>query len=402
MKYIVILGDGMADKPHEVLGGRTPLEVADKPLMDLLATQGEMGMVRTVPEGMPPGSDVANLSVMGYDPAVYYSGRSPLEAASIGVDLTDTDYTFRCNIVTLSEDEPYEEKTMVDYSSDEISTPEAEQLLDAVKPVFETEALHFYRGRSYRHLLVWHHAPEGFLLTPPHDISERKITEYLPQGPDDVLFRMMKQSYDILSVHPVNLARKARGLRPANSLWFWGAGKKPQLSAFERKYHLKGSVISAVDLVMGLGVCAGLKVVEVEGATGNINTNFAGKGEAAVRELLGGQDFVYVHVEAPDESGHRFEPDNKVRSIELIDEKIIRPVKAALEAAGEPFAMLVMPDHPTPLWCRTHTSDPVPYVIYRSLRPETHAVRRYTEREAAATGVFVEHGFEMLDRLING
>ena len=402
MKYIVILGDGMADTPHEVLGDRTPLEVADKPLMDLLATQGEMGMVRTVPGGMPPGSDVANLSVMGYDPAVYYTGRSPLEAASIGVRLEDTDCTFRCNIVTLSEDEPYEEKTMVDYSSDEISTPEAEELLRAVKSVFETDALHFYRGRSYRHLLVWHHAPEGFRLTPPHDISERKITDYLPQGPDDVLYRMMKESYDILSVHPVNLARKARGLRPANSLWFWGAGKKPRLCSFEEKYHLKGSVISAVDLVMGLGVCAGLKVVEVEGATGNIHTNFAGKGEAAVRELLGGQDFVYVHVEAPDESGHRFEPDNKVRAIEWIDEKIIRPVKAALEAAGEPFAMLVMPDHPTPLWCRTHTSDPVPYVIYRSGALETHPARRYTEQEAAATGIFVEHGHDMLDRLING
>lgn len=402
MKYIVILGDGMADRPHEVLGGKTPLELADKPVIDYLASHGEMGLVRTVPEGMPPGSDVANLSVMGYDPAVYYSGRSPLEAASIGVDLLDTDYTFRCNLVTLSEEEPYEQKTMIDYSSDEITTPEAEELIRAVSEAFGTEALHFYRGRSYRHLLVWHDAPTGFVLTPPHDISERKITDYLPKGPDDVLFRMMKQSFELLRNHPVNLARKARGLRPANSLWFWGAGRKPQLTSFTEKYHLSGSVISAVDLVMGLGVCAGLDVVEVEGATGNIHTNFRGKGDAALRELLSGKDFVYVHIEAPDESGHRFEPDNKVLSITKIDHDIVKIVKEGLEAAGEDFAMLVMPDHPTPLYCRTHTSDPVPYVLYRSNAPEQHAPRTYTEREAAGTGIFVPQGYTMMDKLIKG
>lgn len=402
MKYVVVLGDGMADLPHEILGGKTPLDVARKPMMDWLATHGEMGLVKTVPDGMKPGSDVANLSVMGYDPAVYYSGRSPLEAASIGVDLNDTDYTFRCNIVTLSEDEPYEQKTMIDYSSDEISTSEADELIKAIGEVMNTPEMHFYTGRSYRHLLVWHHAPEGFTLTPPHDISDQKITTHLPQGPDPILYDMMKRSYQILKDHPVNLKRKAAGLRPANSLWFWGAGQKPQLTNFHEKFNLNGSVISAVDLVMGLGVCAGLRTVEVEGATGNINTNFAGKGQAVISELAKGQDFVYVHIEAPDESGHRFEPENKVRSIELIDEKIVTPVKQALDASGEPYAILVMPDHPTPLCVRTHTSDPVPYVLYRNTCPEKHEDRVYTENAAQATGIFVAHGYSMMEKLIKG
>ena len=402
MKYIVILGDGMADLPHEALGGHTPLDIARKPMMDWLATHGEMGLVRTIPAGMPPGSDVANLSVMGYDTAVYYTGRSPLEAASIGVDLLPTDYTFRCNLVTLSEEEPYDRKIMVDYSSDEITTPEAKQLIQAVGELFNTDRLHFYRGRSYRHLLVWHQAPEGFILTPPHDISGKAITAYLPKGPDPVLGDIMRRSYDLLNSHPVNQARRSRGLRPANSVWFWGAGKKPQLADFSRKFGVRGSVISAVDLVMGLGVCAGLRTVEVEGATGNINTNFAGKGQAAIRELLSGQDMVYVHVEAPDESGHRFEPENKVKSIEMIDEKIIRPLTEALDDAGEPYAMLVMPDHPTPLCFRTHTSDPVPYVLYRSTSPEQHEPRVYNEKNAAATGIFVEKGYTMMEKLIRG
>ena len=402
MKYIVILGDGMADEPVDELGGKTPLEVAQKPEIDNLAAHGEVGLVKTVPDGIPPGSDVANLSVLGYNVKESYSGRSPLEAVSMGVQLADTDVTFRCNLVTLSDDEPYALKTMIDYSSDEITSEEAAELIKTIRQHLDTDEFKFHPGRSYRHLLVWNNGCLGNILTPPHDILERTITQYLPKDNSAVLLRMMEQSNEFLCDHPVNLRRKAKGLRPANSIWLWGEGKRPSLSGFGEKYGLNGSVISAVDLVLGIGICAGLEPVEVEGATGNIHTNFAGKAQAAIDQLLGkDKDFVYLHVEAPDECGHRHEVENKVKSIELIDRLMVAPIKKALDASGEDYSIMVLPDHPTPLRLRTHTSDPVPYIIYRNTSDKVSGVNCYTETNAASTGVFVEDGFRLMDRFID-
>jgi len=398
MKYIVILGDGMADYPIEQLGNKTPLQYAHTPMMDYLAQHGEIGLVKTVPEGIAPGSDVANLSVMGYDPYKYYSGRSPLEAASIGIELADTDITFRCNLVTLSDDEPYAYKTMIDYSSDEISTEEARILIEDVNKYLRTDSITFYPGISYRHLMVWNNGPYDFSLTPPHDILEKKITDYLPAGPNgNIILDMMQRSYDFLKAHPINLNRMENGLRPANSIWIWGEGKKPALSSFYDKYHLKGSVISAVDLIKGIGICAGLKSIDVVGATGNIHTNFIGKAEAALQELKNGQDFVYVHVEAPDESGHRYEIDNKVKSIEFIDEKIIKTLKNELDSMNEDYSIMVLPDHPTPLKLRTHTSEPVPFLIYRSNRINENTVQSYDEFTAKESGLFFSEGYKLMD-----
>ncbi len=398
MKHIVILLDGAADTPVGELGGKTPLEAAKKPNIDRLAALGEMGMVTTVPEGLPPGSDVANLAVFGYDPMKYYTGRSPLEALSMGVHLELTDTTFRTNVVTLSEDEPYEEKTMIDYSSDEITTEESTKLIAAVNEALKTDEYEFFPGISYRHLMVWHNKENNFKLTPPHDISERKVTEYLPQ--DKVLLDLMKKSYDILKDHPVNLDRKKRGLRPANSIWIWGNGTKPNLTTFDELYGIRGSVISAVDLIKGIGTGAGLNVVDVIGATGNVHTNFDGKANAAISELKDGADFIYVHLEAPDEAGHRHEIDNKVKAIELIDEKIVAPILAYLEESGEKFNMLLMPDHPTPLAIRTHTSAPVPYILYKSDVCEDAAATSYTEANAKATGIVTENGYTLMSRLL--
>ena len=400
MKYAVILGDGMADTPVPMLGGKTPLEAAEKPNMDLLAKRGELGLVKTVPDTCKPGSDVANLSVMGYDPARYYTGRSPLEAVSIGIPLKDSDRTFRCNLVTLSEEEPYAEKTMVDYSSDEISTPEADELIRAVDEALRTDLIRFHTGISYRHCMVWDGAPQDFTLTPPHDISDRKIADYLPRGSRaDAVLAMMEKSYALLKDHPVNAARRARGLRPANSIWLWGDGSKPQLPAFREKYGVRGAMISAVDLLKGIGICAGLRSIDVAGATGNIHTNFDGKAAAAIQALTqDGDDFVYIHVEAPDECGHRGETENKVRSIELIDEKIVGPLMRALE--GQPHSILVLPDHPTPLAIRTHSGDPVPYILYRT--GGTGSGLAYTEANAASAGVFGEPGHTLMDRFLAG
>ena len=400
MKYAVILGDGMADTPVPMLGGKTPLEAAEKPNMDLLAKRGELGLVKTVPDTCKPGSDVANLSVMGYDPARYYTGRSPLEAVSIGIPLKDSDRTFRCNLVTLSEEEPYAEKTMVDYSSDEISTPEADELIRAVDEALRTDLIRFHTSISYRHCMVWDGAPQDFTLTPPHDISDRKIADYLPRGSRaDAVLAMMEKSYALLKDHPVNAARRARGLRPANSIWLWGDGSKPQLPAFREKYGVRGAMISAADLLKGIGICAGLRSIDVAGATGNIHTNFDGKAAAAIQALTqDGDDFVYIHVEAPDECGHRGETENKVRSIELIDEKIVGPLMRALE--GQPHSILVLPDHPTPLAIRTHSGDPVPYILYRT--GGTGSGLAYTEANAASAGVFVEPGHTLMDRFLAG
>ncbi len=398
MKHIVILLDGAADTPVGELGGKTPLETAKKPYIDHLASLGEMGMVTTVPQNLPPGSDVANLAVFGYDPMKYYTGRSPLEALSMGVNLELSDTTFRTNVVTLSEDEPYEQKTMIDYSSDEITTEESTKLIAAVNEAFRTEEYEFFSGISYRHLMVWHNKENNFKLTPPHDISDRKVTEYLPK--DKVLLDLMKKSYDILKDHPVNLARKARGLRPANSIWIWGNGTKPNLATFDELYGVRGSVISAVDLIKGIGKGAGLNVVDVIGATGNVHTNFDGKAEAAICELKNGADFIYVHLEAPDEAGHRHEIENKVKAIELIDQKIVAPILDYLQDSGEEFSMLLMPDHPTPLAIRTHTSDPVPYILYKSDVCGEGKATSYTEENAKATGIVTEHGYTLMSRLL--
>ena len=355
-------------------------------------------MVKTVPDGMKPGSDVANLSAMGYNPLKCYTGRSPLEAVSIGIEMSDTDVAFRCNLVTLSDEPEYENKTMMDYSSGEITTAEAAELIKAVDAAFRTDESLFYPGISYRHCMIWHEGPVGLDLTPPHDISDRKVTEYLPKNP--VILDLMKRSYEVLKDHPVNKDRIARGLNPANSIWLWGEGTKPGVSRFEATYGVKGSVISAVDLLKGIGLCAGMKVIEVEGATGNIHTNFDGKGEAALATLLEGQDLVYIHVEAPDECGHQGDLEGKIRSIELIDEKIVGPVLKGLEEAGEEYAILVMPDHPTPIAIKTHISDPIPYLLYRSNAPVESGVDTYNEKTAAATGRYVAQGCTLMNHLL--
>ncbi|MGE5381431.1 MAG: cofactor-independent phosphoglycerate mutase [Methylocystaceae bacterium] len=398
MKYIVLLGDGMADYPVPELGGSTPLEVAEKPFMDFLAQNGELGLVRTVPPGMPPGSDVANLSVLGYNPEIYYTGRSPLEAASIGVNLAEKDIAFRCNLVSLSEDEKdYNQRRMVDYSSDEIDSQEAAVLIADVQKRLASSDINFYSGVSYRHLMVWQKGKANMVTTPPHDISDRVITSYLPQGPGgDILLAMMEASFEFLNNHPINQQRRARGLRPANSIWLWGQGKKTDLPLFEHKYGLKGAMVSAVDLTKGLGVCAGLEVVEVAGATGNINTNFEGKAEAALKCLHQGLDFVYIHIEAPDEAGHRGELETKIKAIEAIDSRVLKPLLSGLEQYDD-YKLLLLPDHPTPMSVRTHVGDPVPFVIYQHSRQHKTGVSSYCEETARSEDWLLEPGYTLMD-----
>lgn len=397
MKYLVMLCDGMADEPSEMLSNKTPMEKAVKPCMDMLASKGEVGMVKTVADGLKPGSDVANLSVLGYEPAKYYSGRSPLEAASIGIDLKNTDVTLRCNLVTLSDEDNYEDKTILDYCADDISSEEAKVLIDYIEENLGNDTFSFYSGVSYRHCLVWANGePNPGVLTPPHDITGKKIKEYIPKG-DYVteLYDLMVKSYTLLKDHPVNKARIERGKRPANSIWLWGEGTKPQLDSFYGKFGKKGSMISAVDLLKGIAICAEMKSVDVDGATGYIDTNFDGKCKAAIEEFKNGQDFVYIHVEAPDECGHRGEAENKVRAIELIDEKILTPVVDFLKGYDD-FAVLVCPDHPTPLNIKTHSGNPVPYLIYSSKDEKNSGVTCFTEAQANKTGNFIEKGFEMM------
>ena len=398
MKYVIELGDGMADRPLESLGGWTPLEYASTPVLDELAKKSEIGMVHTIPEGMKPGSDTANLSVLGYDPKVYYTGRSPLEALSIGVEMKPEDVALRCNLVTLSEEEEYyEEKTIIDHSSDEISTQEAAELLAAVRAQLETEEYKFYPGTSYRHLLIWDHGQVQELIQ-PHDVLGQTIGRHLPQDP--VLREMMKKSYEILVNHPINIARKERGENPANSCWFWGAGTPPALSSFEEKKHVRGAMVSAVDLLKGIALGASMKVVPVEGATGGLHTNYEGKAQAAVDVLTKeGYDFVYVHVEAPDEMGHQGSVEKKVEAIEYLDGRVIGPILQGLKAAGEEFRLLVLPDHPTPIAIRTHTGEDVPYLLFDSRAPQDHNWS-YNEKEAAESGRFISRGHELIDYLI--
>ncbi|MBE5933296.1 MAG: cofactor-independent phosphoglycerate mutase [Lachnospiraceae bacterium] len=397
MKYVIVLGDGMADYPIDEIGGMTPLEYAKTPTLDMLSAKSEIGLVHTIPEGMSPGSDTANLSVIGYDPKIYYSGRSPLEALSIGVDMETTDISFRCNIVTLSEDEEeYEKKTIIDHSSSEISTEDAAVLLEAVRKELEDDLYKFYVGTSYRHLTIWKNG-KVLPLTPPHDILTKVIGEYLPE--DEVLRNMMKKSYDILANHPINIERKKQGLNPANSIWFWGAGTRPALTSFEEKNKKNGVMISAVDLLKGIAVGAGLTNIEVEGANGGLHTNYEGKANAAVKALTtDGFDFAYIHVEAPDEMGHQGSMERKIQAIENLDEKVIKIVYDALTASGEDFRMLVLPDHPTPIVLRTHSSEPVPYILYDSTENK-ESVLKYNEKDAKASGIYVAEGHTLIDHL---
>lgn len=398
MKYIIVLGDGMAGEPLECIGGKTTLEQALTPEMDRLVKMSEIGLVSMVPEGMAPGSDTANLSVLGYNPEVYYTGRSPLEALSIGVGMEEDDVSFRCNLVTLTEDAslPYEDQRIVDHSSDEINTRDAGVLLEVLKEKVLKPGFELYRGTSYRHLLLWKNGHE-MELTPPHDILTNQIREYLPGDP--ILLAMMKESYRVLKEHPVNLKRKAQGLRPANSAWFWGAGKRPKLPDFQEKTGKRGVMISAVDLLKGIAAGSGMKIVHVEGADGGLHTNYEGKAQAAVRALLDeGYDFAYIHVEAPDEMGHQGSVEKKIRAIEFLDQRLIRIVREAMDASGEPYRLLILPDHPTPIVARTHTADPVPYLLYDRKRPENGA-ESYCERTAVQSGRWEKNGYHLIEHL---
>ena len=402
MKYLVLLCDGAADYPNNEIGGKTPLAVAKKPMMDELAKNSLAGLVSNVPEGMVPESDTANLAVMSYDPKLYSKGRSPLEAMSLGLSMSPTDTAYRCNVVTLGDpadtEVPYEDKIMIDHGADEITTPEADILIKAIQAELGDEAKHFYTGVSYRHCLIWNNAPAFKDFMRPHDILGQGIKDYLPGEP---FLTLQKKSYEILKNHPVNLDRIKRGLRPANSAWFWSPGKKPALPSFTEKWGLKASVISAVDLIKGIAICAGMRSVDVEGATGNISTNFAGKGQAAINEFKNGQDYVYIHVEAPDECGHRAELDNKILSIEKIDSEILKPVYDYLVGCGEDFKILVLPDHPTPICKRTHTMDAVPFILYTSNVKES-GVDCYHEESAKATGLYIAKGENLMELFING
>lgn len=398
MKYIVVLGDGMADEPVNSLGGMTPLEYAKTPAMDSIAPKSEIGLAHTIPGGMKPGSDTANLAVLGYDPEKYYTGRSPLEALSIGVPLKDTDIAIRCNIVTLSDDSlPYEEKTIIDHSSGEISTEDAAVLMEAVQKELNSSIYKFYVGTSYRHLVIWDNG-EVAELTPPHDVLGRVIGRYLPK--DQKLREMMEKSYDILNSHPLNTERAKKGLNKANSIWFWGAGTRPALDLFEGKYGKKGAMISAVDLLKGIAEGTGMHNINVPGANGTLETNWEGKAEAAVKALIeDNYDFVYIHMEAPDEMGHQGSLERKIKAIEYLDSRVLDTILKKMDASGEDYRVLVMPDHPTPVSCRTHTSDPVPYMLYDNTVNKNTGLL-YNEKDAAKSGNVVEHGYTLMGRLL--
>ena len=402
MKRVVILIDGAADEPIEELGDKTPLEFADTPNIDAMAPYSTIGMATTIPEGCLPGSDTANLAIMGYDPRIYDFGRSPLEAISVGIDLEKSDVTFRVNLVSLTEEEEvYEDKKILDHSSDEITTEEADILIKVVEEAFGDEIRKFYTGVSYRHILVWDKGSVDVDLTPPHDILGKTIGKYSPKGNNaDYIWDIMRKSYDLLSKHPINIDRKQRGLNPANSIWLWGEGTKPNLSSFTKKYDVDGSVISAVDLIKGIAISSGLESIDVDGVTGNVDTNYKGKADAAIKTLLEeDKGFVYVHLEGPDECGHQQDRDGKIKSLERIDQEIIRPIKDALDKSGQDYKMLIMPDHPTPLRLRTHTMDPVPYMIYKKDAELVDSNADYGESYAAGTGKDIYEGYTIMDEL---
>lgn len=400
MKYVVVLCDGMADYPVPALGGKTPMMVAKKPHIDALAAKAEVGLVRTVAPGLKPGSDVANMSVLGFDPHRFYTGRSPLEAASIGIDMKDSDVSLRTNLVTLSDKgEPFADKVIEDYCADDISTEEARQLIEAVQAAFGGGEYDFYTGVSYRHCLIWHGGTtELGNMTPPHDITGKVIGPHLSTAETArPLLEMMEKSFDLLKDHPVNKARVAAGRRPANCIWLWGEGKRPALRPFEALYGIKGGMVSAVDLLKGIANCAGMEVAEVPGATGYIDTDFEGKAKAAL-DLLTRNDLVYVHFEAPDECGHRNEPENKVNAIEMIDSRVLPILEEGLEQY-EDYKILLLPDHPTPIVTRTHASDPVPYLLYQKSAPKT-GVDTINEETAKATGIYMENGPAMMPHFL--
>ena len=402
MKYVVILCDGMADRAVAELGGKTPLMVANKPNMDRLASLGQIGLVKTVPDDLKPGSDVANLSVMGYAPDKYYTGRSPLEAISMNIDLAPDDIAIRCNLVTLSDAPLYEDKVMVDYSSGEITTEESRALMSYLAEHLNDELHSFYGGISYRHCLVRHHGAIGNDLTPPHDISDKVIGEHLPKGEyGDEFLALMKRSYELLKDHPINKDRESRGLHPANSIWLWGEGTRPNLTPFKEEFGLNGAVISAVDLIKGIGLSAKMKVFEVEGATGNLNTNFVGKAHKTIEALKDGYDYVYLHMEAPDECGHQGDVEGKVKAIETIDRDVVAYIDSELRAMDEPFKILLLPDHPTPLCIKTHSREPVPFILYDSTKPSNKMFVRYDEESAKETGVYFATAPELMRYFIS-
>lgn len=402
MKYIVILGDGMADRPIKQLGNKTPLEVANKPSIEQLAKKGEVGLVSTIPKNMNPGSDTANLSVIGYDPLKYYTGRSPLEGISMGVSLKDEDVSFRTNLVTLSEEESYENKIILDHGASDITTEESEVLIKYIDEKLRDDIIKFYSGISYRHLLVWRNGSTDVKLVPPHDIRDKCIKEYLPDGDNSgKILSLMEKSYELLNNHPINIERKKKGLNKANSIWIWGEGTKPMLPSFKQKYGLDGVMISAVDLLKGIAMCGGLKVKEVVGATGNLNTNYEGKAKAAIEELKQGKNFVYIHIEAPDECSHCGELENKIKAIELIDEKVVKYVKEKMDELNEPYKIMILPDHPTPIGVRTHTSDPVPYLIYSSDKQYENDSNTYNELYAKDSNNYIDEGYKLMDYFID-
>lgn len=398
MKYLILVPDGAGDEKIEALGDRTPLEVADIENINELAHRGTVGMVKTIPPGVAPGSDAANLSVMGYDPAVYLTGRSPLEAASIGIDMSDTDVAFRTNLITLTGEGAYEDLIITDHSSGDISTQEADELIQAVNDAFADENIKFYTGVSYRHCMIVHNGSTAYELTPPHDVLTQRAGDHLPKGEGaEFITEMMKKSYEILKDHPVNKARIEKGLNPANTIWIWGQGKKPSLSSFYDKYGITGTAISAVDLIKGIAICAGLDSVDVEGATGTLHTNFDGKAQAAIREFRDGKDFVYMHLEGPDECSHQGDRDGKIACMESIDHKVLKPIVDALREDGEDFKVLIVPDHRTPLAIRTHSATPVPFVIYDSTKEEPYDAAKCFCEKSGEKGMYFDSGFELAD-----
>ena len=403
MKYLILVPDGAGDDPIENLGGKTPLEVASLPVMNRLASMGQVGTVATIPEGVPPGSDAANLSVMGYDPSIYLTGRSPLEAVSIGIDMSETDVAFRTNLVTLEGAGRYEELIIKDHSSGDITTKEADQLIQAVNQAFGDHTTQFYTGTSYRHCMIVHHGATGQELTPPHDVLGRPAGDYLPKGPgSEIIDDMMRKSYDILNHHPVNEARRAKGLNPANSLWIWGQGKKPALSSFQEKYGITGSAISAVDLIKGIALCAGLRSIEVEGATGTLHTNYEGKAKAAIEGFRAGDDFIYLHVEGPDECSHQGDLDGKIQCLEDIDQRVLKPIWEYLESQEEPYRILVLPDHKTPLRIRTHSSESVPFALFDSTKKKEPQPENGFNEVSGAKGMVFHSGHQLADYFFQG
>ena len=402
MKYLVLIPDGMADEKIAAIGNRTPMEAANKPMMDRLAADALVGTVSNVPDGMVPESDTANMAILSFNPRVYSKGRSPLEAVSMGIEMRPDETAYRCNVVTLTDDGDYDDKIILDHSADEISTPEAAELIAALDEKLGNDVRKFYPGISYRHCLIWKNGDDQYPFMRPHDILGKRIGDYLPKKENggEAFYRLMRDSFDILNHHPVNEARRARGLKPANSAWLWSPGKKPQMPNFKEKWGLNGAVISAVDLIKGIGLCAGLRSIDVEGATGNVHTNYRGKAEAAVNAFREGYDYVYVHVEAPDECGHRAELENKILSVEKIDAEILRPVYDYLAASGEDFRIMVLPDHPTPIRLRTHTIDPVPFFIYSSDQ-KRDGVPTFNEETAAAKQFYLPDGYRLMELLLH-